>query len=130
MLFRSAASPYFGHLGLIILLSAITINVVGEVKEQGKIALNQKATIAGITLRLDDAQVIQYADRQSFQASLSVLDQDGAPTGNIVSMLEKFSTSENLQAQVGILSNLTHDIYVVLDEADATPGAQWVRITV
>lgn len=125
-----ASSPYFAHLGLIIMLSAITLNVVGEVKEQTKLAIGQTKNVAGVSIKLDTVQVQQFPDRASFQAYLSVLGSDGKPEANIVSMLERFSNSEQLQAQVGIDSGIVRDIYVVVDEADATTGAEWTRITV
>jgi cytochrome c-type biogenesis protein CcmF len=125
-----AASPYFAHIGLVIMLAAIALNVSGEVKEQTKLEIGKTAQVSGVELRLDSVQVQQYPDRASFQAYLSVLDNDGKAQGNIVSMLERFNNAEQLQAQVGILSEFMRDIYVVVDEADATPGAEWVRMTV
>ena len=125
-----ASSPYFAHVGLVIMLAAITLNVAGEVKEQTKLTVGATSTVSGVELRLDTVQVQEYPDRASFQAYLSVLDSDGKAQGNIVSMLERFNNAEQLQAQVGILSGVLRDVYVVVDEADATAGAEWVRVTV
>lgn len=125
-----ASSPYFAHIGLVVMLAAITLNHAGEVKEQVKVEVGQTVSVAGVELRLDTVQVQTFPDRASFQAHLSVLDGDGNAKGNIVSMLERFNNAEQLQAQVGILSGVMADIYVVVDEADATPGAEWTRLTV
>ena len=125
-----ASSPYFAHLGIILLLASITLNVVGEVKEQTRIAVGETKTVSGVTITLDDVEVQQFADRASFAAFVSVLDEAGQPTAAIVSRLERFKNSEQLQAQVGISSSIMRDIYVVVDEANANPGAEWTRLTV
>ena len=125
-----ASSPYFAHIGLIILIVAMTLNHAHEVKEQTKLTIGQTATVSGIELRLDTVQVQQYPDRASFQAYLSVVDDKGNAKANIVSMLERFNNAEQLQAQVGINSGILRDIYVVVDEADATAGSEYVRVTV
>lgn len=125
-----AAAPYFAHLGLIIMLAAITINVTGEIKDQTKIGIGETKPVAGLQVRLDNVQVLEFPDRVSFQATVTALDDEGNVEGTIVSKLERFNNSENLQAQVGILSGVTRDIYVVVDEADATTGAEWTRLTV
>ena len=125
-----ASSPYFAHIGLVIMLAAIALNISGEIKSQTKLEVGQTSTVSGIELRLDSVQVQEYPDRASFQAYLSVLDTDGNVKGNIVSMLERYNNAEQLQAQVGILSGIMRDVYVVVDEADATAGAEYVRVTV
>jgi cytochrome c-type biogenesis protein CcmF len=125
-----ALSAYFAHLGLIILFSAVALNVTGEIKEQAKIDVGQTVTVSGFDLRLDSVAVQTYADRSTFEAFFSLLDGDGQAVSHIVSSLERFNNSEQLQAQVGITSGVLRDVYVVLDGASARSGAQWVRVTV
>ena len=124
------SSPYIGHIGVIIMLAAITLNVAYQTHGQEKLKLNSTATIASQKIRLDGVQANQYPDRMSFTATVSVLNGSGAQGPVIVSKLEQFNNAEQLQAQVGIHVTLMRDIYVVVDEVDATPGAEYAVLTV
>ncbi len=125
-----ASGPYVGHVGLVIMLAAITLNVAFQLNGQGKVALGETATIGGTVVRLEKVEVNGFADRDSFMATVTILGADGSPVGIVRPKLEQFSNAEQLHAEVGILATPATDIYVVVDEADATPGAEFALLTV
>ena len=49
----------------------------------------------------------------------------GATYGTVESKLQQFNNQEQLHAEVGMVDDAREDIYVVVDEADATPGAEF-----
>jgi cytochrome c-type biogenesis protein CcmF len=125
-----ASGPYIGHVGLVVMLAAITLNVAFQAQGQGKVLLGKTATIGSQVVQLDKVDVQTFADRTSFVATVSVVDANGASQGTVESKLQQFSNAEQLHAEVGILSSPARDIYVVVDEADATPGAEFAVLTV
>jgi len=125
-----ASGPYVGHVGLVVLLSAVAINVAFQQQGQAKIALGKSATIAGQVITLDHVDVQEFPDRASFTATVTAAGDDGSVHGTVDSKLEQFTSAEQLHAQVGILSNAWRDIYVVVDEADATSGSEFAVLTV
>lgn len=127
-----AGSPYLAHMGLVILLAAITLNVTYEVKQQVKLEVGKSATVAGQSIRLDTARLVDYPDRQQLEATVSLLDADGAPTSALDVSVAAFNNSDQPHTQVGILSGLTRDVYIVIDgwPDDITAGIAWLRLTV
>jgi cytochrome c-type biogenesis protein CcmF len=125
-----ASGPYVGHVGLVVMLAAITLNVAFQAQGQGKVLLGKTAMIGSQLVQLDKVDVQTFADRTSFVATVSVIDANGASQGTVESKLQQFSNAEQLHAEVGILSSPARDIYVVVDEADATPGAEFAVLTV
>jgi cytochrome c-type biogenesis protein CcmF len=125
-----ASGPYVGHVGLVVLLAAVTLNVAFQAQGQGKVQLGKSATIGNQVVRLDKVDVQEFPDRTSFVATVSIVDATGQSQGTVESKLQQFSNQEQLHAEVGILSNPLRDIYVVVDEADATPGAEFAVMTV
>ena len=125
-----ATGPYVGHVGLVVLLTAVTLNVAFQAQGQGKVELGKTATIGNQVVHLDKVDVQQFADRTSFVATASILNSNGDSTGTVDSKLQQFNNAEQLHADVGILSNAAHDVYVVVDEADATPGKEFAVLTV
>jgi cytochrome c-type biogenesis protein CcmF len=125
-----ATGPYVGHVGLVVLLTAVTLNVAFQAQGQGKVALGKTATIGNQVVRLDKVDVEQFADRTSFVATASILNASGEAAGTLDSKLQQFNNAEQLHADVGILSTVAHDVYVVVDEADATPGKEFAVLTV
>ena len=125
-----ASGPYVGHVGLVVLLSAVAINVAFQVQGQGKIALGKTETIAGQSVTLKTVDVQRFPDRDSFTAVVQLASESGNPLGTVEPKLEQFTNAEQLHAQVGILSNAFRDIYVVVDEADGTVGSEFAVLTV
>ena len=125
-----ASGPYVGHVGLVVLLAAVAINVAFQVQGQGKIALGKTETIAGQSITLKNVDVQRFPDRDSFTAVVQVASESGNVLGTIEPKLEQFTNAEQLHAQVGILSNAFRDIYVVVDEADGTAGSEFAVLTV
>ncbi len=127
-----AGSPYVAHVGLIVLLAAITVNVTGETKQQVKLYVGSSAVAAGQLIRLDDARLNKYPDRQSLVATMSLLNNDGTARAQVVAAVDAFPNSDQPHTQVGIASGLQRDIYVVIDgwPTDPNQGVPWLRISV
>jgi len=126
-----ASGPYVGHVGLVIMLAAITVNVAYQVQGQGSAKVGQTVTIGNQTVRLDAAQVSEFPDRQSLAATVSIVDPSGSVKGVVAPRLEAFNNSEQLHNEVGILVSPARDLYVVIDAmTDDTPGAQVLTLSV
>ncbi len=127
-----ALAPYLAHVGVVVLLAAITINVTGEVKQQGKLYLGKSMVLAGQRIRLDDARLEKFPDRQSIVASMSLLSPAGEVTSGVVASVDAFPNSNQPHTQVGIVSSISRDIYVVIDGWPSNPaaGLPWMRISV
>lgn len=126
-----ASGPYVGHVGLVVMLAAITLNVAYQVQGQGSVKVGQTVTIGDQSIRLDAAQIQQFPDRQSLGATVSILNADGSTKGQVLPRLEAFTTSEQLHNEVGILVNAERDLYVVIDAlTDDTPGAEVLTLSV
>lgn len=126
-----ASGPYVGHVGLVVMLAAIALNVAYQQQGQGTVKVGQSVTIGNQIVRLDSASVRQLPDRQSLAASISVLDAGGGVEGAVLPRLEAFTNSEQLHNEVGIMATPARDIYVVIDAlTDDTPGAEVLTISV
>ncbi len=127
-----AGSPYLAHMGLVIMLAAIAINVTGEVKQQVKINVGKTAVAAGFNIRLDDARLNNFADRQSLDAVISILDDNKTPTTAIQTSVAAFANSDQPHTNVGIKSGILRDIYIVIDgwPDDLSNGVTWLRLSV
>ena len=127
-----AASPYLGHMGLVIMLAAIAINVTGEVKEQVKLDVGKSAVVAGQNIKLSDARLTNFADRQELAAVVSLLDDAGSVTGHVEVSVAAFNNSDQPHTQVGIKSGILRDVYIVIDgwPDDISNGIAWLRLSV
>jgi len=126
-----ATGPYVGHVGLIVLLLGVTLNVAFQVQEQKQIKVGQTLAMAGQSVRLDSARVSNLPDRQSLAATISLLDASGKPASVVEPHLDAFSNSEQLHNEVGITVSPARDIYVVIDQLNSdTPGAEVLTLTV
>jgi cytochrome c-type biogenesis protein CcmF len=114
-----ASGPYIGHVGLIMMLAAITLN--SSLQQENRVTVNvgQVSTSSGQNVRLVGLSVDQRADRDSFIATVDVLDGGGRTIDQVQSRLDSFSDGQT-HANVGILTGWRQDVYVVLDEADLT----------
>jgi cytochrome c-type biogenesis protein CcmF len=126
-----ATGPYVGHVGLLVMLAAITMNVAFQLQGQGSVKVGQTVTLGGQVIRLDSANIKEYPDRQSLSAEISLLDAAGGVQGSVLPRLEAFTNSEQLHNEVGILATPARDIYVVIDAlSDDTVGSEVLTITV
>ena len=125
-----ASSPFIAHIGLIVMLTAITLNVSYQSHGQEKLTLNQTKQIGTQLIRLDAVQSEAFADRKSYTATVSLMKTDAIADATIVAKLDQYNNAEQLQAEVGIHTSLTRDIYVVVDEIDAKPGQEYALLSV
>ena len=125
-----ASGPYIGHVGLVVMLAAVTLNTAYQTQGQGLAKVGQTVTIGTQTVRLDKVNITEDADKQSFFADVAVLDGNGGVKGIASPSLVQFSNQEQLHVDVGILPTLAQDIYIVVDSADGTPGAENATLTV
>ena len=127
-----ALAPYLAHVGLVVLLAAITINVTGEVKQQAKLFVGKSTVLAGQHIRLDGAQLEKFPDRQSIVARMSLLDSAGGVVSPVVASVDAFPNSDQPHVAVGIVSSISRDVYVVIDGWPTNPanGITWMRISV
>ncbi len=113
-----AAGPYVGHVGLIILLAAVTFNDAMQTQGRATYTFGQTQEVAGRQMRLVDVTATTLPDRQSFAATVQILGPDGNVTDTIVSKQEVFAQQEQPHADVGIAAGALRDVYVVLESAD------------
>jgi cytochrome c-type biogenesis protein CcmF len=126
-----ATGPYVGHVGLVVLLAGVTLNVAFQAQGQSQIKVGQTVAIGDQNVRLDSAQVQQFPDRQSLGAQVAILNPAGEVTGVVEAHLDAFNNSEQLHNEVGIKVSPMRDIYVVIDALNSdTPGAEVLTITV
>jgi cytochrome c-type biogenesis protein CcmF len=134
-----ASGPYVGHVGLVVLLAAVTLNASLQQDGRATLKVGEVATAGGQTVRLTTLTADPGADRTSFIARLDVLDADGQTTATVDTRQEQFTADGNTHAEVGILTGLRSDIYVVLEEADIStqvatitvftnPGVIWIWV--
>ncbi len=128
----TALSPYLAHMGLVVLFAAIAINVTGEVRDQVRLNVGSTATVAGHSIRLDSAQVVNLPDRQRLQAQVGLLDTDGALLDEMGVSVTAFRNASAPYAQIGINTALTRDVYIVIDgwPTNISAGISWLRLTV
>lgn len=112
-----ASGPYVGHVGLIVLLAAVTLNASLQQENRVTVNVGQASTSAGQNLRLVGLSVDQQSDRNSFIATVDVLDGGGRAVDRVQTRMDSFQDGQT-HANVGILTGWRQDVYVVLDEAD------------
>jgi cytochrome c-type biogenesis protein CcmF len=114
-----STGPYVGHIGLIVLLAAVSLNTSFQTMDRVTVKFGQTTTAAGQTVKLVKVTNQQLADRVSFLGTVQLLTKDGKVRATIVSKEEVFNNNQSEpHAQVGILTTVKGDIYVVLESAD------------
>ena len=113
-----ASGPYVGHVGLVVMLAAITLNTAFQQEERVTMTFGSTATAAGQQLRLVDVTASELPDRTSWVAQVELLSPDGSPVGTVDTKQEVFATTEQPHAEVGIRAGVLADTYIVLESAD------------
>ena len=123
-----ASGPYVAHVGLIMLLAAVTLN--SSLQQQNRVTVNVGAasTTSGQNIRLAALNVDEQADRNSFIATVNVLDVDGRTIATVDAGQDQFTASGETHANVGILTSWKQDVYVVLEEADLSKNVATLTI--
>ena len=112
-----ASGPYVAHIGLIVMLGAITLNA--NLQQEGRVTLKagQTASVAGQTVKLVSIEAGQVGDRTTFVGAVDLIGSDGGTMAVITTEQNQFADGQT-HAEVGIHVRPTEDIYVVLEAAD------------
>lgn len=114
-----ASGPYVGHIGLIVLLAAVSLNTSFQAMERVTVKFGQTTTAVGQKVKLVNVTTKELPDRVSFLGKVALLDSNGNVKATIISKQDVFNNNQSEpHAQVGILTTLKGDTYVVLESAD------------
>jgi cytochrome c-type biogenesis protein CcmF len=115
-----ASGPYVAHVGLIMMLAAVTLNA--NLQQEGRVTLKvgETATVGGQTVKVLDIQAAKLAESTAFVASVALIGSDGGTIAVINTEQDQFTNTGETHAEVGIHVRLTEDIYIVLEAADTT----------
>ena len=124
-----ASGPYVGHIGLIILLAAVSLNQSFQTMDRITLKVGQSKAAAGQTVKLASLTTKMLPDRQSFLATVYLLDKNGKPQATIITKQEVFKSNSNEpHAQVGIHTTPITDIYVVLESGDLSTNTATISV--
>ena len=123
-----ASGPYVAHIGLIVMLAAVTLNA--SLQQEGRVTLKvgQTATVAGQTVKVVDLQAAQLAESTAFVATVNLIGRDGGTMAVVSTEQDEFTATGETHANVGIHVRPTEDIYLVLESADT--GTKTVTLNV
>ena len=108
------------HAGMIVLLTAIALNLSMKQHAQTAIAVGSAARVGGYELTLRSLTPRQEGSRVATVATFDVRS-GGTPDGTIAAALVQFDNQQTA-ADVGIRSSLGADLYLVLGQADQAHG--------
>ena len=124
-----STGPYVGHIGLIVLLAAVSLNTSFQTMDRVTVKFGQTTTAAGQSVKLVKVTTQQLPDRVSFLGTVQLLNKDGKVRATIISKEEVFNNNQSEpHAQVGILTTAKGDIYVVLESADLKKGIATISV--
>ena len=123
-----ASGPYVAHVGLIVLLAAVTLNSSLQQQNRVTLTVGSASTSQGQNIRLAALNVDQQADRSSFVATVNVLDVDGRTVATMDTRQDQFTASGETHANVGIITSWKQDVYVVLEEADLSKNVATLTV--
>ncbi|MGZ6544576.1 MAG: heme lyase CcmF/NrfE family subunit [Actinomycetota bacterium] len=108
------------HAGMIVLLTAIALNLSMKEHTQTTLAIDRSARVGGYELTLRSLTPRQEGSRFATVATFDVRS-GGSPDGTITAELVQFDNQQTA-ADIGIRSTLGADLYVVLGQADQARG--------
>jgi cytochrome c-type biogenesis protein CcmF len=129
---------YLIHLGVVILLTGVAINVSYKVEKRfDAVAIGQSAEVGGYTVTFEDMLTEDTPDRSTVIGYFRILDADGKDLGTITAEKSFYASQEQPATEVGIRSTPMADIYIILSEPDVAnrvaavsylinPGVYWV----
>jgi cytochrome c-type biogenesis protein CcmF len=123
-----ASGPYVAHVGLIVLLAAVTLNSSLQQQNRVTLTVGSASTSQGQNIRLAALNVDERADRNSFIATVNVLDVDGRTVATMDTRQDQFTVSGETHANVGIITSWKQDVYVVLEEADLSKNVATLTV--
>ena len=122
------SGPYVAHIGLILMLAAVTLNVNLQQNSRVDLKVGQTGSAGGQQIKLVDVTAQNLADRTTFTARVDVLGSDGRTIATIDTVQNQFTSTGETHAEVGIDARWNEDIYLVLESADT--GTQTATISV
>jgi cytochrome c-type biogenesis protein CcmF len=108
------------HAGMIVLLTAIALNLSMKQHTQTTLAVGSSAKVGGYELTLRSLAPRQEGSRLATVATFDVRS-GGSPDGTIEAELVQFENQQTA-ADIGIRSTLGADLYVVVGQADQARG--------
>ncbi len=115
---------YFGgfvaHFGLIVAILGFLGNYRG-ISKVATLKAGESTELYGYTLKFDGIQINEVDNTTLYEGVLAV-DRDGAKLGEIRPARSKYPTKDELHHEIGIMSQLWHDLYVTLSDFDKTSG--------
>jgi cytochrome c-type biogenesis protein CcmF len=108
------------HAGMIVLLTAIALNLSMKEHTQTTVAIGRSTQVGGYELTLRSLRPRQEGSRFATVATFDVRS-GGSPDGTITAELVQFDNQQTA-ADIGIRSTLGADLYVVLGQVDQARG--------
>jgi cytochrome c-type biogenesis protein CcmF len=115
-----ASGPYVAHVGLIMMLAAVTLNA--NLQQEGRVTLKvgETATVGGQTVKVLDIQAAKLTESTAFVATVALIGNDGGTIAVVSTEQDQFTSTGETHAEVGIHVRPTEDIYIVLEAADTS----------
>jgi cytochrome c-type biogenesis protein CcmF len=129
---------YLIHLGVVILLTGVAINVSYKVEKRfDAVAIGQSSEVGGYTVTFEDMLTEDTPDRSTVIGYFGIRDADGKDLGTITAEKSFYANQEQPATEVGIRSTPMADIYIILSAPDVAnrvaavsylinPGVYWV----
>ena len=122
------SGPYVAHIGLIMLLAAVTLNVNLQQNDRVELKVGQSGSAGGQTIKLVKLDATDLTDRTTFVATVDLIGSDGRTVSTIETLQNQFTATGETHAEVGIRAAWNEDVYLVLESADT--GTQLATISV
>jgi cytochrome c-type biogenesis protein CcmF len=123
---RAVLGMVIAHLGLGLVVGAITIVNTWQSENITAMRPGESTTLAGYTFVLRDVALAKVANYEAQQATFDV-SVDGAPLTTLVAERRFFPVQGNETTQTAIRTNIISNLYLALGEQN--PSGQWtVRI--
>ncbi len=114
---------YLVHLGVVILLIGVAINVSYKVEKRlSSVAIGQSAEVGGYTITLRNMLTEITPERSTVIGVFGIRGPDGRDLGTVRSSKSFYVTQEQPSTEVGIRSTPLADIYVILTTPDTERG--------
>lgn len=114
---------YLIHLGVVIVLVGVAINVSYKVEKRlTSVAIGQSVEVGGYTITFRDMLTEITPERSTVIGVFGIEDPDGRSLGTVRSTKSFYVAQEQPSTEVGIRSTPAADIYVILTTPDPERG--------
>jgi cytochrome c-type biogenesis protein CcmF len=117
-LLAHAAAPYLAHLGVVLLLAAVSVNSAYQRQQRVELTAGQTVVAGAYRVGLDEVSAQQATDRVTFLAGVRIAPAGGGDGVRVDTRQVAFASNEQPIAEVGIRASWTGDLYVVLESVD------------